>query len=597
MEEIPGPNSNHFLRRNARVIGGFVVAGLLATSAFVWWHAHPGGGEGTTASRHVARDAQGLLAGQWRYLPGAEPQADGLHITHTGLAIVEQDGSGGQPNPPVNEYGTRLDVAGSFAVEATVTDAAGPADLQLYGDVPVIQDEFRVEPPSVRMELAGGALKVSVWDGRATQNLADQRPIEQRSFPVEAGVSVDLRMVREHGKLDFSVDGKEVGTVAEHDIFRAGRLWFGMDAPAADGHWRLSHLEANPVDDGKVQAVDTSRTSPIARDTKGLQVLAGKKRPGFLVGSAMALGPAVSDSKYANIAFGGNFGQMTTENALKFQFRHPEPNVYNFKEADALVALAQKHGLKVHGHALVFGEANPRWITDLPTDTQAQKGYVRKVMVDDIKTTVTHFKGKIASWDVVNEPMADYDDTPDGEGATLRNHKWYRAMGADYIALAFRTAHAADPKAQLYINEYGLESDGDRWDAFLTLMAQLKRQGVPITGVGFQSHVYEAEDQIDPAVLRRHIRQLAALGLKSRISEMDVYTDDGTAVQVTQYANVLAACLAEPSCVSFTTWGFDDDYDMWQEDDHSLQRGQDLLWTTGAKPTPALARLRQLLQT
>lgn len=536
-----------------------------------------------------------LLQGQWSYLPGASVRRDGLHISHTGLQIVEQDGSGGQPNPPVNEYGTHLAFSGDVAISAKLVDIHGTAVLRLYARPPVIQDEFRVEPPSVQLAVTPGMLTVKEWDGKATRNMANQQPVLTKHFRTTSAAAVQLEVVRQHNKLAITVNGKQVGTVPAQNIFQSGRLWFGADAPTAGDSWTLLSLQARPFGNGSAHAVDTSKYVPAVHDPNGLQALAGKKRPGFLIGSALALAPLVSDAKYTALAFGGNFGAMTVENALKFQFVHPQPDIYTFQEADALVNDARAHGLTVHGHALVFGEANPTWVAQLPTATQADKHRIRDVMTNYIQTVVRHFKGRVVSWDVVNEPMADYDDTPDGEGASLRNHIWYKAMGADYIALAFRTAHAADPQAKLFMNEYGLESDGERWDAFVTLVTQLKHEGVPIDGVGFEAHEYDSSDQIDPAVLARHIEQLASLGLKSRISEMDVYSDDGTSVQADQYANVLATCLREPACVSFTTWGFDDDYDMWQDDNHSLHYGQDLLYLPKAKPTPAVAELLQVL--
>ena len=141
---------------------------------------------------------------------------------------------------------------------------------------------------------------------------------------------------------------------------------------------------------------------------------------------------------------------------------HPLPGVYDFHEGDALVALAQQHGLKVHGHTLVFGEANPRWVRDLPA------AQLEQTMTDHIAHVVGHYKGKVSSWDVVNEP---FDDT---EWDQLRPHLWERAMGESYIQKAFAAAHAADPNALLFMNDYGLEVDGDRWNALLALVNKLK---------------------------------------------------------------------------------------------------------------------------
>jgi endo-1,4-beta-xylanase len=211
-------------------------------------------------------------------------------------------------------------------------------------------------------------------------------------------------------------------------------------------------------------------------------------------------------------------------------------------------------------------------------------------MIEHIKMVAGHYKGKVTSWDVVNEPFDD--ESWDG----LRPNIWYTAIGEGYIAKAFIAAHEADPNALLFINDYGLEDDSERWDAMLALVSKLKKQGVPLDGVGFQAHVYERSDKIDPVVLQRHIRQLAAAGLKARISEMDVYSEDGAAVQSSQYSQVLKVCLAEPNCIAFTSWGVSDKYDWFKDDDGSLQQGEDFLWNRAMQPTPAVAAMQQILR-
>src|SRR4029078_5974044 len=126
------------------------------------------------------------------------------------------------------------------------------------------------------------------------------------------------------------------------------------------------------------------------------------------------------------------------------------------------------------------------------------------------------------------EPLAD-DEFDPGSGIIFRNHKWYQGMGKDYIPKAFSPASHANPKALFFINEFGLEESGERWDTFYALMVSLKneleKQGIPIDhiGVGFQSHVYERGDVINKSTLADHIRKLGALGIKTQISEMDVY--------------------------------------------------------------------------
>ncbi len=534
----------------------------------------------------VVKQQSDLLAGQWQYLPGSSKQKDGLHITATNAAIVEQDGSGGQANPPINLFGTHLAQLSDFKLQAQIGQRHGDATLQLYGQTPIIADEFRIERKSVEITLTDTTVRLRLWDG------SGQSPVVTQSWPYSPKTSTQLTVSSEHGQLTLGVDGTTIGSVASRQVFSDQSLWFGM---SASNSWVLGGLQATPLN-GTTLATADSSTQTVPTVTDGLQQLAAKKRPGFTIGAAMALGPAVSDPAYAQVAFGGNFGALTTENALKWQFVHPQPNLYTFQEGDALVALAKKNGMAVHGHTLVFGEANPRWVQDLPTATDSDKAKVKQVMLDHIRTVVGHYKGQIATWDVVNEPLADYDAFDSSNGHILRQHKWYQAMGESYIGEAFNAAHATDPSAKLFMNEYGLEEDGDRWDAFLQLVTKLKSEGVPINGVGFQTHVYDASDRIDGNVLTQHMRQLAKLGLVSRVSENDVYSDDGQGTQAQQYGEVLRACLSQTSCIGYTTWGVSDRYDTYKDDNGTIAYGQDFLWDSSMLPTPSVAKLQSILK-
>lgn len=560
-----------------------VVAVLLL--AVGYWAVSP-----HVVSRPVAADGEkiDLLGSGWNYVPGVSTKADGLHVAYLGRAIAQQDGAVGQANSAVNLYGTHLHIGNTFTLNATVKDIKGSASLRLYSSPPVVQDEFRVEPTGLELTFTSKSVTTEVWGGYKNQRLYAQVPASTQTANLTLLPSNAVTVQYQGKTTNVSVNGQLVAKLATNQIF-ANDVWFGLSAVHPGESWVLSDMSSTANSKVSVQNSQTAPNYP--KSNQGLQTLASSKRPGFIVGAAMALGPAVADSQYATLAFGGNFGQLTTENALKWQFIEPRSNVFDFSEADALVALAAKNGLAVHGHTLVFGEANPKWVQDLPTSTAADKQHVKQVMLNHITRTVSHFKGKIKSWDVVNEPLADFDAPTAHDG--LRQHLWYKAMGASYIAAAFTAAHQADPAAKLYLNDFGLEEDGDRWNTLLALVTQLKSQGVPIDGVGFEAHVYQAGDEINPAVLRSHIQTLARLGLTVRISEMDVYDDSGTAVQATQYADVFNACLAESNCVSWSTWGITDRYDMWQDDANHMQYGQDLLWDAQAHPTAAYSKIQQ----
>lgn len=518
-----------------------------------------------------------LLSGQWSFLPGARRETGGLRIHAMPFAIVKQDGSSGQANRPINLYGTHLTEASEFTVRVTLAEIKGAVGIQLYGQAPIIADEFRIEPKSIRLHIDGGTLSVSVWDG------SKQEPVTTNTGSLTAPLSAhaQVQITRKDNAMQVRVNDGAVLSIADPGIFSEGIVRFGFDAERDS--YKITNMNADGVNGKTFKIADSSTLRVSNPDPNGLQSLASKRRPDFMIGGAMALGPLATDRAYAQTALGGNFGALTPENAMKWQFTEPSRNVFDFRESDALVQLAQRHNMKVHGHTLVWGEANPRWVREVPA-TQLEQ-----VMTNHITKVVSHFKGKMYSWDVVNEP---FDDE---EWVTLRPHLWYKAMGESYIPKAFHAARAADPNALLFINEYGLEEDGERWDNFLAMVSRLKQQGVPIDGVGFQSHIYERRDKVDANVLRRHIQQLAAIGVKARVSEIDVYSEDGTAVQAQQYSDVLSACLAEPNCVSWTTWGVSDRYNYFIDDDGSVQQGQDFLWSDTMAPTPAIDALRSAI--
>jgi endo-1,4-beta-xylanase len=525
-----------------------------------------------------------LLQGHdWSDFADGRQTAQGVMITPLGRKIVRQDGSGGQPNPAVNLAGPQISFSGGLALEAATRGFQAGDSLQFYGGVPIIYDEWRFEPPSLQLMLVKQAIKASVWDGNSSD------PVEVKQFVFNNKNLASLGVMRQGGKVTIIANSKILGSINARPVFAAGKLWVGADSANGNAGWTLTQLTAQgPIKTLRVQD-GLSWNKPRAAGPT-LQSLAAVQAHPIQVGTAVALNPLLTDNRYRTLAL-GQFGMWTPENELKPQFIHPQPGTYSFQEADLLVNTALANGIAVHGHTLVFGEANPRWMQTAPPAARQQ------IMIDHITAVMTHFKGRIHEWDVIDEPLSDNDQDYTNGGDGLRRHIWYQAMGQDYIAIALRAAHAADPSAKLYINDYGLEADGERWTALLGIIGQLQAQGVPLDGIGFEAHVYADGDHIDPAVLERHIGQLAQLGLVSRISEIDVHGEDPQ-YQAEEYAGVLQACLHEPGCTAFSTWGITDKYGSTTDTGaYPLSYGNDLLWDSALKPKPAYTRLTQYLQT
>jgi endo-1,4-beta-xylanase len=209
------------------------------------------------------------------------------------------------------------------------------------------------------------------------------------------------------------------------------------------------------------------------------------------------------------------FNSLTPENAMKMGPIHPEEGRYNWKDADGIVNFATAHGMRIRGHNLCWHEQTPAWLFKDSAGNEITKAVLLQRLKDHITTVVSRYKGRIYAWDVVNEAVADDSDSTQ----FLRNSTWYRICGDEFIAKAFEYAHAADPQAQLFYNDYNTERPEKRQRVY-RLLKQLLDAGVPITGVGIQAHwsIYEpsAED------LQKTIALFSSLGLKVQVTELDI---------------------------------------------------------------------------
>lgn len=207
------------------------------------------------------------------------------------------------------------------------------------------------------------------------------------------------------------------------------------------------------------------------------------------------------------------FNSLTPENAMKMGPIHPEEKRYFWKDADAIVDFAQQNNMKVRGHTLCWHNQTPRWFFTDSTGKQVTREVLLARMKQHINDVMGRYKGKIYAWDVVNEAV------PDTGTSLYRKSKFYEIIGEEYIEKAFEYAHAADPTAQLFYNDYNTESATKR-NKIYQLLKKLKAKGVPINAVGLQGHwsIYEPTAQ----EMEESITRFASLGLKVQITEMDM---------------------------------------------------------------------------
>lgn len=283
-------------------------------------------------------------------------------------------------------------------------------------------------------------------------------------------------------------------------------------------------------------------------------------RAGVLVGAAVE--PRLLNEPEYAATLAREFNMLTAENVMKWGGIRPTRARFNFAPGDRLVAFARKHKMKVRGHTLAWSEYNPQWLVK-GNFTPAQ---MSELLREHITRVMRHYRGKVFAWDVVNEVfLAD---------GSIEPSVWYdqpgiglKGKGTAYVEQAFRWARAADPDALLFYNDYDTEGINPKSDAVYEMVRDFKRRGVPIDGVGIQAHIVDLEAK-DLATLEENIARLVALGLEVHITELDVGLPSGGGQpdeaslkrQAEIYRRIADACLRQPKCTAFQTWGFTDKY-------------------------------------
>jgi endo-1,4-beta-xylanase len=239
--------------------------------------------------------------------------------------------------------------------------------------------------------------------------------------------------------------------------------------------------------------------------------LKGAFQNDFLIGAA--LNPAqFCESNTVEVGIvKAQFNSITPENVLKWERIHPAPGRYDFTLADKYVAFGETNHMFVVGHTLVWHRQTPEWVFADEHGKPVTREVLLQRMRDHIFMVVGRYKGRVKGWDVVNEAL-------EGDGS-LRQSPWRKIIGDDYIEKAFQFAHEADPQAELYYNDYGLENELKRKGA-MTLVKNLQIAGVPIHGVGIQEHVsleWPTLTQLDET-----LTAFGQLGVKTMVTELDV---------------------------------------------------------------------------
>ena len=283
---------------------------------------------------------------------------------------------------------------------------------------------------------------------------------------------------------------------------------------------------------------------------------------GLLFGSSLALKYFVQSPSYKQL-FISECDIATPEIHMKWSSLSNARGVYNFNNADQFVAFCAGNNIKVRGHTLVWHDSLPAWIGQ-----QINPGNGRAIMLEHIQKVAGHYAGQLYSWDVVNEVLDPGSGRPDG----LRKTPWLTNIGPGYIETAFRAAAQADPKAMLIWNENHIENADSvgiaKRKAMLSLLDDLLKRGVPIQGIGIESHLRGDQlDLIGDQSYETFLSELARRKMKIFITELDVqdvaFPSDVAArdkAVATVYSKFLTATLRQPAVKAVVTWGLLDAY-------------------------------------
>jgi endo-1,4-beta-xylanase len=336
--------------------------------------------------------------------------------------------------------------------------------------------------------------------------------------------------------------------------------------------------------------------SDAAEDASALRRLAAAK--GLLFGAANN-NYWLRSADFAD-AFARDCAILVPEYELKRDLTEPAPGAYDFSAADALLAFAQENGMAFRGHPLVWYASNPPWLEGAVANAPDER-----VFTDYIARTASHFRGRMHSWDVVNEAIEPKDGRVDG----LRDCLWLRRFGPSYIERAFVAARAADPNALLVYNDYGLESDAPGHDArrkaTLELLEDLLARGAPVGALGLQGHITAFGPKINQRKLAAFLDTVRDMGLSILVTEHDVDDSGGALDWATRDAAVadasrrmLDVVLDNPATIAVLTWGLSDKFLKPEGTRNALLRGNPrrLPLDDAMRPTPMHAAIASALK-
>ncbi len=333
-------------------------------------------------------------------------------------------------------------------------------------------------------------------------------------------------------------------------------------------HGRLSGARAQPLEGLSADGLAVRSLGEIAAER------------GLLFGSAIDMDTLENPAQAA--LYRHHARVFTSDNVMKFGSLRPTEGPADFQHADRLVTFCQEARIPLRGHCLIWNDWTPEWVRKLSAERCA---YWLDRHIDEV---VSRYAGRLAAWDVVNEPFWPGHGLAGG----FRNGPWFAAMGQDYVVRAMKRARAADPTGQISLNEAGPEWESV-WsatskpyrDGLMRLVDEIHAAGVQLDRVGLQCHWFP-EFTFDGDAFSGYLHELAQRGVTLSLSEIDVNdawlrgSDAARDAQVaSRYEQLIRAALREPKVDSFIVWQL--------SDNASWLNGARKLWgPNGQRPRP-----------
>jgi endo-1,4-beta-xylanase len=344
----------------------------------------------------------------------------------------------------------------------------------------------------------------------------------------------------------------------------------------------LSAAAASPLLAGGFRAVAAEPVPPPGAARPPLKDLAAAK--GILYGSCAAAPQLLSPDDFTELLV-RECALVVPENEMKWADMMGPGESSDYRLGDKMIDFVTGHGMLFRAHTMLWYWRTPGWFTEI-----ADRGLAEKKMLERVNDMGTRYKGRVYSWDVVNEPLKPDDGRPDA----LRQSVFLEKVGPQYLDLAYRAARAADPHAKLVVNEYDIEYDTPEQDtkrlALLKLIERMKKDGTPVDAVGVQAHLSVDRLPFSAKKLRTLLADLAAFGVELQVTELDC-TDERAPADIKErdrmvadeYRRFLDVALDETAVKVLVTWGVSDRHSWIVRHETNNMK-----WRTDAEPSRPL---------